>query len=84
MEQSYCWYNGSSGITEEDLNQVHIVILQFSSCLVLTYCIQYFLTLVLTIHSKRWLQASGAYLFRPNTSECFSFEESQRMVSSKF
>ncbi|KAG0615017.1 hypothetical protein M758_5G008500 [Ceratodon purpureus] len=46
MEQSYCWYNGSSGITEEDLNQ-----------------------------------ASGAYLFRPNTSECFSFEDSQRLVT---
>jgi len=46
MEQSYCWYNGSSGITEQDPSQ-----------------------------------ASGAYLFRPNTSECFSLKDSQQMVT---
>jgi alpha-mannosidase len=46
LEQSYCWYNGSSGITEQDP-----------------------------------YQASGAYLFRPNTSECFSLEDSSQMVT---
>lgn len=46
LEQSYCWYNGSSGITAEDLNQ-----------------------------------ASGAYLFRPNTSECFPFNSSHQTMT---
>jgi alpha-mannosidase len=38
VQQSYCWYNASNGLTEEDP-----------------------------------YQASGAYLFRPNTSTCFRF-----------
>jgi alpha-mannosidase len=46
VEQSYCWYNGSSGITEEDPHM-----------------------------------ASGAYLFRPNTSECFPLENFQQIVT---
>ncbi|XP_024378993.1 alpha-mannosidase At3g26720 isoform X1 [Physcomitrium patens] len=46
VEQSYCWYNGSSGVTEEDPHM-----------------------------------ASGAYLFRPNTSECFPLKNFQQIVT---
>jgi len=43
LEQSYCWYNGSSGITEQDPYQVHLAIPLLSRCLLLMNCREFFL-----------------------------------------